>query len=165
VGFPPGVVVGATHLGDLTAAAAKSAVLAAYNDAAGRLGAAVLPADLSGLTLAPGLYSNSSSVMIAAGNLTLDAQGDSNGVFIFQVSSTLTTLAGTQVILAGGAKATNIYWAVGTSATLGTNSVFKGTILAGSALTMATGAVLEGRLLAQGAAVALDTNLITVPGP
>lgn len=165
VGFPPGVVVGNVHLGNLTAAAAKSAVLAAYNDAAGRLGAAVLPGDLSGLTLAPGLYSTSTSVMIAAGNLTLDAQGDTNGVFIFQVGSTLTTLAGTQVILAGGAKATNIYWAVGTSATLGTNSVFKGTVLAGSALTMATGAALEGRLLAQGAAVALDTNLITVPGP
>lgn len=165
VGFPPGVVVGATHLGDATAAAAKAAVLTAYNDAAGRLGAAVLPGDLSGLTLAPGLYANATSVMIAAGNLTLDAQGNVDAVFIFQVGSTLTTLGGTQVILAGGAKATNVYWAIGTSATLGTNSIFKGTLIAASALTMTTGAVLEGRLLAQGAAVALDTNLITVPGP
>lgn len=165
VGFPPGVVTGALHLGDATAATAKADVLTAYNDAAGRLGAAVLPADLSGLTLAPGLYKNSTSVMIAAGNLTLDAQGDSDAVFIFQMGSTLTTLGGTKVILAGGAKATNIYWAVGTSATLGTNSVFKGTILAASAITTMTGADIEGRLLAQGAAVALDASLVTVPAP
>ncbi len=165
VGFPPGEVTGMIHAGDPVAAAAKVALLAAYNDAAGRLGAAVLAADLSGLTFAPGLYKNSTSVMLSAGNLTLDAQGNSNAVFIFQMGSTLTTNAGTQVILAGGAKATNIFWAVGTSATLGTNSSFKGTILVASAITMETGASIEGRLLAQGAAVALDTNAITVPAP
>ena len=165
VGFPPGQVVGVIHAGDPIAAAAKASLLAAYNDAAGRLGAAVLAGDLSGLTFAPGLYKNSTSVMISVGNLTLDAQGDANAVFIFQMGSTLTTSAGTQVILAGGAKATNIYWAVGTSATLGTNSSFKGTLLVASAITMKTGASIEGRLLAQGAAVALDTNAITVPAP
>jgi hypothetical protein len=165
VGFPPGQVTGTMHAGDPAAAAAKVALLAAYNDAAGRLGAAVLPGDLSGLTFAPGLYKSSTSVMISAGNFTLDAQGDANAVFIFQMGSTLTTSAGTQVILAGGAQATNIYWAVGTSATLGTNSSFRGTILAASAITMETGASIVGRLLAQGAAVALDTNAITVPGP
>ncbi|MEP7125131.1 MAG: ice-binding family protein, partial [Byssovorax sp.] len=165
VGFPPGLVVGVVHAGDPIAAAAKASLLAAYNDAAGRLGAAVLAGDLSGLTFAPGLYKNSTSVMLSVGNLTLDAQGDANAVFIFQMGSTLTTNAGTQVILAGGAKATNIYWAVGTSATLGTNSAFKGTLLVASAITMKTGATIEGRLLAQGAAVALDTNAITVPGP
>ncbi len=165
VGFPPGQVVGTTHAGDPVAAGAKDALLAAYNNAVGRLGAAVLPGDLSGLTFSAGLYKNSTSVMIASGSLTLDANGDSSAVFIFQIGSTLTTNPGTQVLLAGGAKATNIFWAVGTSATLGTNSKFKGTLLTASALTMKTGASLEGRLLAQAAAVALDTNLITVPLP
>jgi methionine-rich copper-binding protein CopC len=165
VGFPPGQVIGQIHAGDSAAAAAKASLLAAYNDAVSRLGAAVLPADLSGLTFTPGLYKNSTSVMLAAGNLTLDAQGNPNAVFIFQMGATLTTNAGTQVVLSGGAKATNIFWAVGTSATLGTNSIFKGTILAASAITMKTGAAMEGRLLAQGAAVALDTNAITKPAP
>ncbi len=163
VGFPPGQVTGATHAGDAVAAAAKAALLTAYNDAAGRLGAAVLAGDLSGLTFTPGLYKNSTSVMLSAGNVTLDAQGDSNAVFIFQMGSTLTTSAGTQVILSGGAMATNVYWTVGTSATLGTSSIFAGTILAASAITMKTDASIVGRLLAQGAAVALDTNAITVP--
>lgn len=165
VGFPPGLITGAVHTGDATAAAAKGALLAAYNDAAGRLGAAVLPGNLSGLTFTPGVYKNSTSVILTAGNCTLDAQGDSNSVFIFQMGSTLTTMAGTRIILAGGAKANNIYWAVGTSATLGATSAFKGTILAASAITMQTGASIEGRLLAQGAAIALDTNAITVPSP
>ncbi|MEJ7735241.1 MAG: ice-binding family protein [Polyangiaceae bacterium] len=165
VGFPPGIVNGVMQLGTPEAALAKGALLAAYNDAANRLGAAVLPGDLSGLTFAPGLYKNATSVQILTGNFTLDAQGDSNAVFIFQMGSTLTTSPGTQVILAGGAKATNIFWAVGTSATLGTTSKFKGTILAASAISMNTGAEIEGRLLAQGAAVALDTNVITVPAP
>ena len=165
VGFPPGQIVGDTHAGDSVAANAKIDLLTAYNDAAGRLGAAVLPGDLSGLTFYPGLYKNSTSVMLSAGNFTLDTQGDSNAVFIFQMGSTFTSSPGTQMILSGGAKATNIYWAVGTSATLGTNSIFKGTLLAASALTMDTGAVIEGRLLALGAAVALDTNIITVPSP
>jgi hypothetical protein len=165
IGFPPGQVVGATHLGDPTAAAAKASLLAAYNDAAGRLNPAVLPGDLSGLTFAPGLYKSSTSVMLSAGNFTLDAKGDSGAVFIFQIGSTLTTMPGTHMVLSGGAKATNIYWAVGTSATLGTTSIFKGTILAASAITASTGATVEGRLLAQAAAVSLDTNLITVPAP
>ena len=165
VGFPPGQVVGTEHLGDPPAAAAKLALLAAYNDAVSRLLPAVLPGDMSGLTFTPGLYKVATSVMLSAGNCTLDAQGDSSAVFIFQIGSTLTTNPGTQIVLAGAAKATNIYWAVGTSATLGTNSKFKGTILAASAITMKTGASIEGRLLAQAAAVSLDTNLITVPAP
>jgi hypothetical protein len=165
VGFPPGEVIGATHAGDAVAATAKVDLLTAYNDAAGRLGAAVLPGDLSGLTFYPGLYKSSSSVMLSAGNFTLDAQGDVNAVFIFQMGSTFTSSPGTQMVLSGGAKATNIYWSVGTSATLGTNTIFKGTLLVSSAITMSTGAAIEGRLLALGAAVALDTNTITVPSP
>ena len=164
-GFPPGMVIGMVDAGDAAAAAAKAALLMAYNDASGRLGAAVLAGDLSGLTFAPGLYKNSTSVMLSAGNLTLDALGDANAVFIFQMGSTLTTSPGTHVILSGGAKATNVYWAVGTSATLGTNSIFKGTILAASAITMKTGAAIEGRLLAEAASVTLDTSVVTVPAP
>ncbi len=165
VGFPPGEVVGVQHLGDAVAATAKIDLLAAYNDAVGRLGAAVLPGDLSGLTLTPGLYKTATSTQLSAGNLTLDAQGDENAVFVFQVGSTFTSSPGTQMVLGGGAKATNVFWAIGTSATLGTNTISKGTFLAGAALTMETGGVLEGRLLAQGAAVSVDTNLITVPAP
>ena len=165
VGFPPGEVIGATHLGDAVAAAAKVDLLAAYNEAVGRLGAAVLPGDLSGITFAPGLYKCATSTQLSAGNVTLDAQGDENAVFLFQVGSTFTSSPGTQMVLSGGAKAKNVYWAVGTSATLGTNTISKGTFLAASAITMNTGAVLDGRILAMGAAVNLDTNLITVPAP
>lgn len=165
VGFPPGQVVGATHAGDAVAAMAKVDLLTAYNEAAGRLGAAVLPGDLSGLTFYPGLYKNSTSVLLSAGNFTLDAQGDVNAVFIFQMGSTFTSSAGTQMILSGGAKAGNIYWSVGTSATLGTNSISKGNFLAGSAVTANTGATIEGRLLALGAAVNLDTTTVTIPSP
>ena len=86
-------------------------------------------------------------------------------MFLFQVGSTFTSSPGTQMVLSGGAKAKNVYWAVGTSATLGTNTISKGTFLAASAITMNTGAVLDGRILAMGAAVNLDTNLITVPAP
>jgi hypothetical protein len=104
-------------------------------------------------------------VTLSSGTLTLDAGGDGTAVFIFQTGSSLTTSAGTQVTLVGDAKATNVYWVVGTTATLGTNAAFVGTILAASAINMSTGASIAGRLLAQGAAVALDTNTITVPGP
>ena len=166
--FPPGTIInGAIFTGVASAAGqAKLDLTNAFNEAAGRsLGAVSLPGDLSGLTLYPGLYKNSTSVMLSAGNVTLDAQGDANAVFLFQMGSTLTTLSGTQVILSGSAKAANVYWQVGTSATLGTNSIFKGNILAGASITLTTGAALEGRALTQIAAVTLDDNDVTVPAP
>jgi len=167
VGFPPGLVVnGATFTGVGSAAGqAKLDLTLAFNEAAARSNGPVsLPGDLSGLTLYPGLYTNSISVMLSAGNVTLDAQGDENAVFLFQMGSTLTTGTGTQVVLAGGAKPSNIYWQVGTSATLGTFSIFKGNILAQEAITMETGSTLvEGRALTQTAAVSLDSATITVP--
>lgn len=160
------VVTGSTDLANPAAAAAKLALTAAFNDAAARsLNAISLPGDLSGLTLAPGLYSNSTSVILSAGNVTLDAQGDSTATWVFQVGSTLTTIAGTQVVLAGGAKAANIFWEVGSSATLGTNSIFKGNILASISISANTGAVIEGRLLTQTGAVSLLSNTVTVPTP
>jgi hypothetical protein len=118
---------------------------------------------MSGLTFTPGLYKTSSTVMLSAGNVTLDAQGNANAVFIFQVGSTLTTLGSTHVILAGGAQAKNIFWQVSSSATLGTNSIFMGTILSLQSVTLDTGAALTGRALARNGAVTLDTNAVTAP--
>ncbi|MEQ1933227.1 MAG: Ig-like domain-containing protein [Fimbriimonadaceae bacterium] len=159
-GFPPGVVNGAIHAGNSAAANAKAGLLAGQLEAAGRLGGATLPGNLSGLTITPGLYKNSTSVMLSAGNVTLDAQGDVNAVFIFQMGSTLTTSPGTQVILAGGAQAKNIYWSVGSSATLGVNSIFKGIILSEVSITVNTGAVVDGTLLTKIGAVTLQSNRV-----
>ena len=164
-GFPPGIMVAPAvmHVTDSTAAQAQVDLTTAYNYAAGLPGAAVLPGDMSGLTFTPGLYKTSSTVMLSAGNVTLDAQGNANAVFIFQIGSTLTTLGGTQVVLAGGAQAKNIFWQVGSSATLGTTSIFYGTILALQSITLDTGATLHGRALARNAAVTLDTNVVDDP--
>ena len=149
-GFPPGIINGTTHAGDPTSAQAQLALTAAYDDAAGQTaGAVLLAGNLGGMTLVPGLYKSTSSLEISSGDLTLDAQGDANAVFILQMASTLTTTVGRQVILSGGAKAENITWQVGSSATLGTNSVFKGNILALASITVGTGASVEGRLLAR----------------
>ena len=166
-GFPPGVLNGAMFTGvDSAAGQAKLDLTAAFNEAAGRsVGPVSLPGNLSGLTLYPGLYANSTSVMLSVGNVTLDAQGDANAVFLFQMGSTLTTGSSTQVILSGGAKAANVFWQVGTSATLGTTSIFKGNILSQASITLATGAALEGRALTQTGAVTLDGANITVPTP
>jgi len=164
-GFPPGTLVAPAvmHITDPTAAQAQLDLTTAYNYAAGLPGGAVLPGDMSGLTFTPGLYKTSSTVMLSAGNVTLDAQGNANAVFIFQVGSTLTTLGSTHVILAGGAQAKNVFWQVGSSATLGTNSIFMGTILSLQSVTLDTGAALTGRALARNAAVTLDANAVTAP--
>src|ERR1043166_5940078 len=140
-GFPPGIVNGTIHAGDPAAALAQVDLTSAYNDAAGRtVGAIGVAGNLGGQTLAPGLYKSTSSLEISSGDLTLDALGDPNAIFIFQMASTLTTTSGRQVILSGGAKAANVFWQVGSSATLGTTSVFKGNILAFASITVTTGA-------------------------
>src|ERR1035441_10336804 len=157
----PGVT-GTLHLGDPTAAQAQSDLTIAYNDAASRTVASVSVAgNLGGQTLAPGLYTSTSSLEISSGDLTL--AGDSNAVWIFQMGSTLVTTTGRQVLLSGGALPANIFWQVGSSATIGGGSVFKGTIMAAQSITMVTGATLEGRALARAGQVALDANTITVP--
>ena len=165
-GFGPGIIVGAQHAADPTAAAGIADLTIAYNDAAGRTLCPVSKSgNLGGQTLTPGLYKSTSDLAITSGDLTLDAQGDSNAVFIFQMASTLTTTAGRQVILANGAKSANVFWQVGTSATLGTTSAFQGTIMADQAITLVTGATLNGRALARIAGVSLDGSTIVKPTP
>jgi len=159
------IVNGVTHLGDATAGQAQGDLTTAYNDAAGRsVGAVSEAGNLGGLTLAPGLYKSTSSLEISSGDLTLDAQGDTNAVWIFQMASSFVTTTGRQIILSGGAQAANIYWQVGSSATLGSSSVFKGNILALASITVTTGATVEGRLLARTGGVSLDSNPVGLAG-
>jgi hypothetical protein len=161
-GFPPGKVIGTLHVSDPTAARAKLDLTSAYNDAAGRTLAPIAVAgNIGGRTLAPGLYKSTSSLAISSGDLTLS--GSANGVWIFQIASTLDVTPGRHVILAGGAQAKNIFWQVGTSATLDTNTIFYGTIMADQSITINTGAALTGRALARIAAVTLQSNVITAP--
>jgi len=163
-GFGPGVLVGTQHAGDVAAAAAQASLTTAYDDAAGRsLCAVTIAGNLGGLTLTPGLYKSTSSLEISSGDLVLDARGDSSAVFIFQMASTLTTTTGRQILLTGSALASNVFWQVGTSATLGSTSVFVGTIMASQAIALNSGATLNGRALARVAGVTLDANVIVKP--
>ena len=159
-GFPPGLASGAIHSADGAAAQAQAALTTGYIDAAGRSGATTVAGDLTGQTLVAGIYKSTSSLGLT-GDLTLDAQGKPDAVFIFQISSTLITGSGSHVLLTNAAKACNVFWQVGSSATLGTNSVFKGSILALTSIAVTTGAQMEGRALARNGAVTLDTNTIT----
>jgi hypothetical protein len=166
-GFPPAAINNGTiHAADTSAVQAKVDLTAAYNDAAGRtVGAVTIAGNLGGQTLTPGLYKSTSSLEISSGDLTLDAQGDANAVFIFQIASTLTTTVDRKIILTGNARAANVFWQVGSSATLGAISVFKGTLMADQSITLATGAMLEGRALARSGAVTLDAATVTIPAP
>ncbi len=165
-GFPPGTLNGTQHVSDLDAVQAKVDLTTAYNDAAGRSGAPIsVSGNLGGQTLTPGLYKSTDGLEISSGDLTLDAQGDPNAVFIFQMAVTLSTTSGRQVILSGGAKPANIFWQVGTSATIGTTSVFKGNIMADQSVDLKTGATLDGRALARIGEVTLDSNTVTRPAP
>ncbi len=161
IGFPPGVVVppAVNHGGDAVTQTAKDDLVTAYNDAAGRALTAIVSADLGGQTLIPGVY-NSASSLALTGLLTLDGQNNPNAVFIFQAGSTLITASGSGVNLINGAQACNVFWQVGSSATLGTTTSFVGNILAFSSITMNTGATIHGRVLARNAAVTLDNNLV-----
>jgi hypothetical protein len=173
-GIPPSEINGVIHVNDQAIIDAQAALLAAYNDAVSRsVNAQTLPGNLGGLTITPGLYVNSSSVEISGTGanaiLTLDAQGDANAVFIFKMASTLTVGTGTSIVLSGGAQAKNVYWQVGSSATLGTTSIFKGNILAAVTITVNNGAAVEGRLFAGSGggagAVTVQSSTITVPAP
>src|SRR5487761_1256586 len=164
-GFPPGTVTppGTIHAADPVAAQAQSDLTTAYNDAAGRALTANVPGFIgAGQSLAPGVYKASTSLEVG-GALTLNAGGDPNAVWIFQVPSTLVTDSASSVLLTNGAQACNVFWQVGSSATLGTGSSFVGSILALTSITVTTGVTVEGRVLAQNAAVTLDDDTITAP--
>lgn len=161
-GFPPGIAVGATHAADAVSLQAQSDVVTAYNVAAGQPLTTSVSGDLVGLTLIEGVYKSTSSLALS-GQLTLDGQGNPNSVFVFQVASTLITSSASNIILTNGALACNVFWQVGSSATLGTASNFKGTVLALTSITAETNAMVEGRLLARNGQVSLDTNVITSP--
>ncbi len=154
-------VLGATHVDDAVAIGAKNSLTTAYNDAASRPTNGSAGTDLSGQTFTPGVRTASSSLLLSSGSVTLDAQGDPNAVFIFQVGSTLITGSNTSVMLINGAQACNVFWQVGSSATLGTGTTFIGTVMAAETITAGTAATIHGRLLARTAAVNLDTNTIT----
>ncbi|MDF2450441.1 MAG: hypothetical protein K0R26_2945 [Bacteroidota bacterium] len=161
-GFPPGILVGTQHINDAIANQAKLDLTAAYNDAAGRTATDIvtIAGNIGGLTLTPGLYKSTSSLAISSGDLTFDAKGNPNAVFIIQIASALTTTSGRQVFLTNGASASNIFWQVGTSATFGTTSVFKGTVMAMQSISFNTGAKLDGRALARTGAVTMSGNTI-----
>jgi hypothetical protein len=165
-GFPPGTFSGTEHLGDSVAMTAQGDLTIAYNNAAAAAGGAVLPADIGGMTLAAGVYKTTSAQpsLGITGNLTFDGGGNPNAIWVIQIMSTLTTAAGnSQIILINGASAHNITWVVGSSATLGTNTIFQGTIMAEASITLTTGATLNGRALARTGAVTLDSNPVNVP--
>ena len=163
-GFPPATMTNGAIFTGAGAVAGKAALGVAYDDLVALTDAPVTVAgNLGGLTLPPGLYKSTSSLAISSGDLTLDAGGDANAVFIFQMASTLTTTSGRAVVLAGQAQASNVFWQVGSSATLGTTSVFKGSILALTSITLNTGASLNGRALARNGAVTLAGNAIVMP--
>ncbi|MGD0709621.1 MAG: ice-binding family protein [Bacteroidales bacterium] len=161
-GFPPGILNGTQHINDVIANQAKLDLTAAYNDAAGRTCTDIvtLSGNIGGLTLTPGLYKSTSSLAISSGDLTFDAKGNANAVFIIQIASSLTTTSGRKVILSGEAIASNIFWQVGSSATFGTTSVFDGTIMAMQSITFNTGATLNGRALARTGGVTMEGNTI-----
>jgi len=163
-GFPtpctggPGIVNGTTHAGDAVAATAETDAHTAYANAAGQACNTTLTGqNLGGLTLTPGVYCFASSAFLT-GNLTLSG----SGVFIFQIGSTLVTASNTQVLLINGATAANVFWQVGSSATLGTGTSFQGNILAQISITATTGASSSCGLYALTGAVTLDTNKIGV---
>jgi type VI secretion system secreted protein VgrG len=163
VGFPPGTVVSGTiHAADAAALAAQNSTTTAYNDLAGQACTQVLTGqDLGSRTLTAGVYCYATSAQLT-GTLTLDAQGDPGAVFVFKTGSTLTTASGASVVMSNSASPCNVYWQVGSSATLGTSTSFAGSILALTSITLNTGANATGRLLARTGAVTLDTNNVSV---
>ena len=160
-GFPPGQVVGTKHISDAAAVQAKNDLTVAYSDAAGRSTTATVPVELGGTTKTPGVYESPAGTFGITGTLTLDAEGDPNAVFIFKAASTLITASASSVNLVNGARSANVFWKVGSSATLGTYSTLRGNVMALASITVTTGVTVDGRTLARTAAVTLDTNTIT----
>lgn len=160
-GFPPGQVIGTVHTADAVALQAQNDLTTAYNDAAAQPVTATIPTELGGTTETSGVYNSAAGTFGITGTVTLNAQGNSAAVFIFKAASTLITASASNVKLVNGAKAANVFWVVGSSATLGTYSTLRGNILALASITVTTGVTIRGRALARTAAVTLDTDTIT----
>ncbi len=164
VGFPPGIVIDGTfHAADGVATQAQADLTTAY-DVAALEPPATIATELGGTTLTAGAYNSASGTFEITGTATFDAQGDPNAQFVIQTASTLVTASGSDVELINGAQACNVFWQVGSSATLGTGSDFQGNILALTSITATTGTDITGRALARNGSVTLDTNTITRPG-
>ncbi|WP_081887966.1 ice-binding family protein [Verrucomicrobium sp. BvORR034] len=154
-------LTGTNHADDAVTAQAKIDLVTAYNNAAGLAPTGTITAGtLGGLTLVAGVYNDGGFSLGLTGTLTLDAQGNPDAVWVFQTGSTLITASNSSVVIINGGQACHIFWQVGSSATLGTNSTFQGNVLALTSITATTGASVTGRLLARNGAVTLDTNEI-----
>ena len=164
-GFPPGsLTAGATHAADAVALQAQSDVTIAYDDLAGQACTGdITGQDLGGQTLTEGVYCSTSSSQLT-GTLTLDAQGNADAVFIFKMVSTLTTASSSSVSVINGGTACNVFWQVGSSATLGTTTQLVGNILALTSIALQNNADVVGRALARNGAVTMDTNDVTILG-
>jgi LPXTG-motif cell wall-anchored protein len=160
-GFGSVTLNGDLHVDDVVAEQAKADLVTAYNDAFGRGPATTIATELGGQILIGGVYDSESTTFGITGTLTLDAQDDPDTVFIFQMAETLIAESASSVSLINGAQACNVFWQVGSSATLRTSSSFRGTILALTSITLETGATVEGRTLARNGSVTMDTNTIT----
>ena len=160
-GFASVTLNGTLHDADTVALNAKTDLVTAYNTAAGSLPVTTVATELGAQTLPAGVYDSASGTFEITGTLTLDAQGDPNAVFIFQMETSLTTATSSVVRVINAGQACNVFWQVGSSATLGTSTTFIGNILALTSITLVTSTTVEGRLLARNGAVTLDTNTIT----
>lgn len=155
------VLDGKIHLTNTDASKAKDALTLAYNDVAGRTPVTIIATELGGQTLLPGVYASESGTFEITGTLTLDAKGDNDAMFIFQMASTLVTASNSNVELINDATSCGVYWQVGSSATLGVNSKFVGRIYASESITLNNGAKVTGQLLAMTGAVTLDKNVVS----
>ena len=158
-GFPPGTFGGSLHAGDAAATAAQTALVAAYNDAAGRTPTDSFSGEIGGLTFNDGVHYAAAAISLT-GTVTLDGRGDPNATFIFQISAAMATAASSQVVLINGAQASHVFWQVSGAFGTGASAVFAGTVMAAGAITLGAGASLDGRALSYGL-VTLSSNAVT----
>jgi hypothetical protein len=161
----PAVVNGATHANDAVAGQAQADLTTGYDVAAGQPippGNDLTGVDLGGLTLSPGAYGYSTSAQLT-GQLTLDAHGDPNAQFVFVIGSTLTTASASSVVLTNGASPCNVYWKIGSSATLGSGTAFEGNVMALTSISLNSGVTVLGRILARNGEVTLINDVLTAP--
>ncbi|WP_210821218.1 ice-binding family protein [Micromonospora sp. D93] len=168
-GFPPGQLNGVVHANDALAIQGMSDLTTAYNDAASRTTTAVVSDQLGGTTKTTGVYESAEGTFTITGDLTLDAEGDPNAVFIFKTDSTVITGMSSMVNLINGAQSCNVFWQVGSSATLGANSTLRGNLLALTSVTVGAALEVDGRAMVINDTVSIDTSTITrstcaVPG-